>query len=312
MDDNEVDNSEIICVEVQENENGEIIYMEKIENDYVVMDDDFCVVECEIATSGETSSNSENNNSSDQNSEGGPVEVIFLPNFDEDGNENPIILKQEIDECDNLSDENSHTSETLSSVKSVRTYVKKHSNLVKIGPISEHKYMKLQTPIKNCTATKTEQTQKLNALLQVASGKVNQLSESQMPNLQEEKTEKEHIANAIAPVRRLNAFSQQRPKLWSHRVDRKNFDKTNFLNNITNITSLDTVSQEKQLHFKQDGTSFPKYEVNSVEVRTGVKRKVKDLPYQCEACDKSFRQSSSLVIHLKVHAGKYADNCVLS
>jgi uncharacterized Zn-finger protein len=71
-------------------------------------------------------------------------------------------------------------------------------------------------------------------------------------------------------------------------------------------------SVSKQSSVKQIDSNMSKCEVNLQEVQMAVSKKVKELPYQCEVCDKSFRQASSLVIHLKVHAGKYTDNCVIS
>jgi hypothetical protein len=128
--------------------------------------------------------------------------------------------------------------------------------------------------------------------------------------------DKQLMTNPNIHIRRLNAFSQQRPKLWSHRVDRRNFDKGSLLSNITNITSHQKgVTKEnlsRQSNIKQEDSNISGYEVDSLEVQTAVRNKVNELPYQCEMCDKSFRQASSLVIHLKVHAGKYADNCVIS
>ncbi|KAJ9580608.1 hypothetical protein L9F63_024223 [Diploptera punctata] len=308
MEENENSSSEIICVEVQENENGEIIYVEKIENnDYMVMDDDFCVVECEIATSGETSSSSEVKKNSTETKETDPVEVIFLSNIDEDVDE-PIIVKQEIDETEHLSDDSSDDSDIVASAfKTLKTYVRKHSNFVKIEPVIGNKFMKLQKPIKSFTPTKSPQAHKLNALLQVASGKVNQISKTRLPGAAGNK----HMASEIIPVRHQNSFGHQRPKLWSHRVDRKNFDKTNLISSL-NTTSQDTVSQEKHIFLKSEDSNEPDFRVNSIETKPGVKRKMKDLPYQCDMCEKSFRQATSLVIHLKVHAGKYTDNCVIS
>jgi hypothetical protein len=313
-----MDNSEIICVEVQENENGDIIYVEKIENDdYVVMDDDFCVVECEIATSGDNTNFSGGNDNPQTCTPNEPVEIIFLRNFDENGDGNPIILKQEVDTNDGETfDENSESSVAVGNT--IKTYVKKHQSFVKLESVQDNKYMKLHTPMKCHPPTKTvAQTQKLNALLQVARGKVNQVSKPQPSSQQEIKsTDKQLVTNPNIHVRRLNAFSQQRPKLWSHRVDRRNFDKDGLLSNITNITSRqEEVTKEtllKQSNIKQEDINMSRYEVNSLEVQTAVRKKVKELPYQCEMCDKSFRQASSLVIHLKVHAGKYADNCVIS
>lgn len=311
-----MDNSEIICVEVQENENGEIIYVEKIENDdYVVMDDDFCVVECEIATSGENTNYSNGNNNPQSCSPNEPVEIIFLRNY-EDGDGNPIILKQEIGANDSeISDENSEDNVAID--KTIKTYVNKHQSIVKLEPVTGDKYMKY-TPARSYPPTKTiAKTQKLNALLQVASGKVSQMSKPQVSSTQEIKSRDELLmSNPNIHIRRLNAFSQQRPKLWSHRVDRRNFYKNSLLSNITNITShqervtKDSVS--KQSIIKQEDCNMSKCEVNSQELQTEIRKKVKELPYQCEMCDKSFRQASSLVIHLKVHAGKYADNCVIS
>jgi hypothetical protein len=312
-----MDNSEIICVEVQENENGEIIYVEKIENDdYVVMDDDFCVVECEIATSGENTNCSGGNDNPQACSPNEPVEIIFLRNYDEDGDGNPIILKQEIGANDSeISDENSEDSVAVD--KTIKTYVKKHQSIVKLEPVTNHKYMKY-TPARCYPPTKTTaKTQKLNALLQVASGKVSQMPKPQVSSAQEIKSRDEQLlSNPNIHIRRLNTFSQQRPKLWSHRVDRRNFYKDSLLSNITNITShqegvtKDIIS--KQSIVKQEDLNVSKCNVNSQELQTEVRKRVKELPYQCEMCDKSFRQASSLVIHLKVHAGKYADNCVIS
>ncbi|XP_069692815.1 uncharacterized protein [Periplaneta americana] len=311
MDEIKMDNSEIICVEVQENENGEIIYVEKIENeDYVVMDDDFCVVECEIATSGENPTFSDNSENSQSCSPNDPVEIIFLRNFDEDGDGNPIILKQEVDTSDReLVDEISES--TISVSNNIKTYVKKHQSFVKLEPITNDKFMKFQNPPKRHSTTKTTaQSQKLNALLQVASGKVNQMSKPQPPRQEVKTTDKRLLTNPNIHIRRLNTFNQQRPKLWSHRVDRRNFDKDNLLSNITNITSRQE-GVTKQIAIKQE-ENVPQYEVSSVEEPAVIRKKVKDLPFQCEMCDKSFRQASSLVIHLKVHAGKYTDNCVIS
>lgn len=313
-----MDNSEIICVEVQENENGEIIYVEKIENDdYVVMDDDFCVVECEIATSGENTNCSDGNDNSQACGPNEPVEIIFLRNFDEDGDGNPIILKQEIGENDSeISDENSEDSIAVDNT--VKTYVKKHESFVKLEPVTSDKYMNFHAPARCHPPTKTTaKTQKLNALLQVASGKVSQMSKPQVSSAQEIKsTDKRLMSNPNIHIRRLNAFSQQRPKLWSHRVDRRNFHKDSLLSNITNITShqeeVTKDSLSKQSNIKQEDFNMSKCKVNSLDLQTAARKKVKALPYQCEMCEKSFRQASSLVIHLKVHAGKYSDNCVIS
>lgn len=309
-----MDNSEIICVEVQENENGEIIYVEKIENDEYVMDDDFCVVECEIATSGENTDFSNGNDNPQTCSPNEPVEIIFLRNFDEDGDGNPIILKEEVRSHVSETDENSESSVTVGN--SIKTYVKKHQSFVKLEPVPREKFMRLQTPTKCYPSTKTMgQTQKLNALLQVASGKVSQMSQASSED-EIKSIDKQLMTNPNIHIRRLNAFSQQRPKLWSHRVDRRNFDKGSLLSNITNITSHQKgVTKEnlsRQSNIKQEDSNISGYEVDSLEVQTAVRNKVNELPYQCEMCDKSFRQASSLVIHLKVHAGKYADNCVIS
>jgi hypothetical protein len=309
-----MDNSEIICVEVQENENGEIIYVEKIENDEYVMGDDFCVVECEIATSGEDTNVSDRNDNPQTCSPSEAVEIIFLRNFDEDGDGNPIILKEEVRSHISEIDENSESSVAVGNT--IKTYVKKHQSVVKLEPVPGDKYMRLQSPTKCYPSTKTlGQTQKLNALLQVASGKVSQMSEA---SSQEEikSADKQLMTNPNIHVRRLHAFSQQRPKLWSHRVDRRNFDKGSLLSNITNITShqkgITKDNLSRQSNIKQEDSNILTYDVDSLEVQTAISKKVKELPYQCEMCDKSFRQASSLVIHLKVHAGKYADSCVIS
>ncbi|PSN56081.1 hypothetical protein C0J52_05883 [Blattella germanica] len=324
MNDTNMDTNEVICVEVQENENGEIIYVQKIENnDYVVMDDDFCVVECEIATSGENSNVTESNENTEAGGASDPVEILFIRNFGEDGEGNPIILKQEIEENDNeLIDENIESNETIAStLKTVKTYVRKHENYVKLEPVSnryvnlkpvlDKKFVHQQAPIRKRGPTRAvAQAQKLNALLQVASGKVTQMSKPQTSFQEERATEKKVVAHSNVPARRLSTFSQQRPKLWSHRVDRKNFDKTNSLSNITNISSEQKVVSREKRVIKQE--FMPRCDDNAVEIQTSMKGKAKSLPYQCEMCDKSFRQASSLVIHLKVHAGKYEDNCVIS
>jgi hypothetical protein len=312
-----MDNSEIICVEVEENENGEIIYVEKIENDdYVVMDDDFCVVECEIATSGEGTNCLDDNDSPQECDPNEPVQIIFLRNCDEDGDGNPIILKQEVGtNVGEIVDET--LDDSVAAGNTLRTYVKKQS-YVKLGPVSGSKYTTFKSSGKCHSTTKTvAQTQKLNALLQVASGKVCQMSKPQASLQHEIKpTDRRLMTNPNIHVRRLNTFSQQRPKLWSHRVDRRNFDKDSLLSNITNITScqegVTRDSFSKESNVEQLDSNMSKCEVNSQEVQTAVSKKLKDLPYQCEVCDKSFRQASSLVIHLKVHAGKYTDSCVIS
>lgn len=318
MDEIKMDNSEIICVEVEENENGEIIYVEKIENDdYVVMDDDFCVVECEIATSGESTNCLDDNDSPQECNPNEPVQIIFLRNFDEDGDGNPIVLKQEIETNDSEIVEET-LDDNVAAGNTLKTYVKKQQNFVKLEPVSGSKYSTFKSSGKCHSPTKTvTQTQKLNALLQVASGKVSQMSKPQVSSEHEIKaTDKQLMTNPNIHIRRLSAFSQQRPKLWSHRVDRRNFDKDSLLRNITNTTSCQEAvtkdSLSKQSNVKQLDSNMSKCEVNLQEVQTAVSKKVKELPYQCEVCDQSFRQASSLVIHLKVHAGKYTDNCVIS
>jgi hypothetical protein len=307
-----MDNSEIICVEVQENENGEIIYVEKIENDEYVMDDDFCVVECEIATSGDNTDFSHGNDNPQTCSSKEPVEIIFLRNFDEDGN--PIILKEEVMSDVSEIDENSESSVAVGNT--IKTYITKHQSFVKLEPVPVNKYLRLQPPARCYPSTKAVgQTQKLNALLQVASGKVNQMSQSSSQQ-DIKSTDNQLMTNPNIHIRRSNAFSQQRPKLWSHRVDRRNFDKDSLLSNVTNVTSHQKgVTKEnlsRQNNVKHEDSNMSRYAVNSVEVQTVGRKNIKELPYQCEMCDKSFRQASSLVIHLKVHAGKYADNCVIS
>jgi hypothetical protein len=312
-----MDNSEIICVEVEENENGEIIYVEKIENDdYVVMDDDFCVVECEIATSGDSTNCFDDNDSSQESNPNEPVQIIFLRNFDEDGDGNPIILKQEVGTNDGeIVDETLDDSVAVGNT--LKTYVKKQQSFVKLEPVSGSKYSTFKSSGKYHSPTKTmAQTQKLNALLQVASGKVSQMSKPQASSQHEIKaTDRRLMTNPNIHIRRLSAFSQQRPKLWSHRVDRRNFDNDSLLRNITNTSCQEAVSKDslsEQSNDKQLDSNMSNCEVNLQEVQTTVSKKLKDLPYQCEVCDKSFRQASSLVIHLKVHAGKYTDNCVIS
>jgi len=313
-----MDNSEIICVEVEENENGEIIYVEKIENDdYVVMDDDFCVVECEIATSGENT-NCLDDTDSPQEYNNEPVQIIFLRNFDEDGDGNPIILKQEVGTNDSEMVDETLDDNNIAAGNTLKTYVKKQQSFVKLEPVSGSKYSTFKSTAKCHSPTKTvAQTQKLNALLQVASGKVSQMTKPEASSQHEIKpTDKRLMSNPNIHIRRLSAFSQQRPKLWSHRVDRRNFDKDSLLRNITNTASCqEGVTRDnlsKQSNIKQMDSNMSKCEVNLQEVQMAVSKKVKELPYQCEVCDKSFRQASSLVIHLKVHAGKYTDNCVIS
>lgn len=319
MDEIKMDNSEIICVEVEENENGEIIYVEKIENDdYVVMDDDFCVVECEIATSGENTNCLDDNDSPQEYNPNEPVQIIFLRNFDEDGDGNPIILKQEVGTNDSEMVDETLDDNNIAAGNTLKTYVKKQQSFVKLEPVSSSKYSTFKSSAKCHSPTKTvAQTQKLNALLQVASGKVSQMSKPEASSQHEIKpTDKRLMSNPNIHIRRLSAFSQQRPKLWSHRVDRRNFDKDSLLRNITNTASCqDGVTRDslsKQSNIKQMDSNMSKCEVNLQEVQMAVSKKVTELPYQCEVCDKSFRQASSLVIHLKVHAGKYTDNCVIS
>ncbi|KDR16042.1 uncharacterized protein LOC110833036 [Zootermopsis nevadensis] len=308
-----MDNSEIMCVEVQENENGEIIYVEKVEGDEYAMDDDFCVVECEIATSGEYTEFSSDNDHPQTCSPNEPVEIIFLRNFDGDGDGYPIIVKEEVRSDVSDIDENLESSVAVGNT--IKTYVKKHQSFVKLEPVQSDKYIRHQTPTKFGPSTKTVgQKQKLNALLQVASGKVSQMSQASSQN-EIKSTYEQLMSSSNIHIRRLNAFGQQRPKLWSHRVDRRNFDKGSLLSNI-NITSHQKVVTKENLprecNIKEEDSNISRYEVDSLEVQTVVVKNVKELPFQCEMCDKSFRQASSLVIHLKVHAGKYADNCVIS
>jgi CRISPR/Cas system-associated protein Cas10 (large subunit of type III CRISPR-Cas system) len=240
-----------------------------------------------------------------------------LRNFDEDGDGNPIFLKEEIEENDSeISDENSEDGIAVDNT--IETYVKTHQGFDKLEPVTSDKYMKFHIPATCHPPTKTiGKTQKLNALLQVASGKVSQMAKPQVSSAQEIKsTDRRLMSNPNIHIRRLNAFSQQRPKLWSHRVDRRNFHKDSLLSNITNITShqeeVTKDSLSKQNNIKQEDFNMAKCKVNSLDLQAAVRKKVKELPYQCEMCDKSFRQASSLVIHLKVHAGKYSDNCVIS
>ncbi|KAK7864573.1 hypothetical protein R5R35_003167 [Gryllus longicercus] len=255
---------EVVCVEIQENENGEIVYVEKMENNNSTeFPEDFCVMECEIATT-ENSSQS-HCEESDSNS---PVEIIVFPNFS-DKLPQCVTNEEQSEEEDTIEPDNDYNM-TLSGAE-----------------LALHK--DTQRFIED---TKTNDDFDFVLKLAMRSESNGLCEPTKRP------FEKVRIIEEISEESEA-AVDIKKSKLWTL------LDKQDKCSSASKRSERTTGSVDVRRTYSG---IIPKKSY-SKETHNGC---FSEHPFRCKICDQSFRQDSSLKIHLKVHAGKFSDSCIIN
>ncbi|XP_063234374.1 zinc finger protein 182-like [Bacillus rossius redtenbacheri] len=288
--------SEMVCI-VKEDENGEIVCVpirksEKSGKDYLVMDENFCLVEYNIASLNNNGQIIAKQEPADGDS---PVEIILFPNYD-DLSESSGEAEREINiDCSHIYDEcnsevprqHSEDSDTDNAVSESRSVSIKSAEIIR----------DLDKGIV-----------KFDTLLQVATGKV---SNSSMPEKFRYQEPREHklLSHPNIRLQTRCSNSHEKKKSWTHLVDKTLFDKdSHHINTRTNGKVGKTYLKKFNSNSQKITLTVKREHIDSNSLRIGKN----EHPFQCTMCDKSFRQASSLVIHYKVHKETVRDSCIIS